>query len=372
MPKQLACIVGARPNFMKMAPLMRALESENLSGKIDVTLIHTGQHYDANLSDVFFTELGMRPPDISLEVGSGSHAAQTARILKRMEKVLLDGPSSGGTYDYVVVVGDVNSTLAAALAAAKLGIRIAHVEAGLRSFDRTMPEEINRIVTDSITDLLLVSEPAGVENLLREGHSSDDIELVGNVMIDTLFFMLAQAHKHAGPIHLGLNPGEYGVVTMHRPSNVDNDATLIALVDVLIDISSDIPLVFPVHPRTHNALAGAGLVNRLAEVENVHLLEPLGYLRFLSLTSQARVIVTDSGGLQEESTALGIPCLTLRSNTERPITVEMGTSTLIGNDATRLRHCLNEVLNGSYKSGTCPKLWDGHAAERIASLLSRG
>jgi UDP-N-acetylglucosamine 2-epimerase (non-hydrolysing) len=369
MPKRLACIVGARPNFMKMAPLMRALESENLNGKIDVTLIHTGQHYDANLSDVFFAELGMRPPDISLEVGSGSHAAQTARILERMEKVLLDGPSSGGTYDYVVVVGDVNSTLAAALAAAKLGISVAHVEAGLRSFDRTMPEEINRIVTDSITDLLLVSEPAGVENLLREGHSSDHIALVGNVMIDTLFFMLAQATERGVPLHLGLKPGEYGVVTMHRPSNVDNDATLIALVDVLIDISNDLPLVFPVHPRTHNALTGAGLVKRLAEVENVHLLEPLGYLRFLSLTSQARVIVTDSGGLQEESTALGIPCLTLRSNTERPITVEMGTSTLIGNDANRLRHCLNDVLNGRYKSGTCPKLWDGHAAERIAGLL---
>ena len=372
MPLRFACVVGARPNFMKMAPIIRALESEALDGKAAVTLIHTGQHYDANLSDVFFVELGMRTPDISLEVGSGTHAVQTARILERMERVLLEGPPSGGAYDCIVVVGDVNSTMAATLAAAKLGIRIAHVEAGLRSFDRTMPEEINRIVTDSIADLLLVSEPAGVDNLIHEGHSSDSIKLVGNVMIDTLYQMIPQANELSLAEQLGLLPRQYGVITIHRPSNVDEHETLTALIDVLIEISSDIPFVFPAHPRTRDALERAGLRTRMEKAANIRLLDPLGYLRFLSLTSKARVIVTDSGGLQEESTALGIPCLTLRSNTERPITVEEGTSTLVGNDAKKLRTCLHDVLDGRYKSGTCPALWDGHAAERIAELLVNG
>ena len=372
MPVRLACVVGARPNFIKMAPLIRALREEPFRDKAEVTLIHTGQHYDANLSDIFFTELGMPTPDVSLEVGSGSHAAQTARILERMERVLMDGPRSGGTYDYVVVVGDVNSTLAASIAAAKLGIRIAHIEAGLRSFDRSMPEEINRLVTDSIADLLFVSEPAGVENLMREGHPADHIKLVGNVMIDTLRHMSARANELAVAQQLGLRPREYGVITLHRPSNVDTHSTLASLVDVLIDISNEMPFVFPVHPRTGIALDRAGLRQRMASAPNLRLLEPLGYLQFLSLTSQARAIVTDSGGLQEESTALGIPCLTLRSNTERPITVDLGTSTLIGSDADKLRKCLRDVLNGNYKLGTCPELWDGHAAERIAQVLVRG
>jgi UDP-N-acetylglucosamine 2-epimerase (non-hydrolysing) len=354
---------------MKMAPIIRALRDDAQRERVDVTLIHTGQHYDANLSDIFFSELGMPTPDISLEVGSGSHAAQTARILERMERVLLDGPPSGASFDCVVVVGDVNSTLAAAIAGSKLGIRIAHVEAGLRSFDRSMPEEINRLVTDSIADLLFVSEPAGVENLVREGHPPDQIKLVGNVMIDTLHHMSARASELAVAREMGLRPSEYGVITMHRPSNVDHGATLTALVDVLIDISRKLPFVFPVHPRTGNALDRAGLRDRMEKAANLYLLEPLGYLRFLSLTSQARVIVTDSGGLQEESTALGIPCLTLRTNTERPITVEVGTSTLIGSDAQKLRNSLQDVLNGRYKSGTCPELWDGHAAERIAQIL---
>jgi UDP-N-acetylglucosamine 2-epimerase (non-hydrolysing) len=366
---RLACVVGARPNFMKMAPLIRALKSGSFRERADVTLIHTGQHYDPNLSDIFFAELGMPAPHIALEVGSGSHAVQTARILEQMERVLLNGPPSGGAYDVVVVVGDVNSTLAAALAGAKLGIRIAHVEAGLRSFDRTMPEEINRIVTDSIAELLFVSEPVGVDNLIREGHPDGHIKLVGNVMIDTLYYMLAKAKELAIVPQLGLRPREYGVITMHRPSNVDNKETLSALVEVLVDISNKLPFVFPVHPRTANALARAGLRDQMERIENLFLLEPLGYLAFLSLTSQARVIVTDSGGLQEESTALGIPCLTLRKNTERPITVDMGTSTLIGNDAKMLRTCLQDVINDQYKSGTCPELWDGHAAERIARVL---
>jgi UDP-N-acetylglucosamine 2-epimerase (non-hydrolysing) len=369
MPVRLACVVGARPNFMKMAPLIRALRADACRGKADVTLVHTGQHYDANLSDIFFSELGMPAPDVSLEVGSGSHAAQTARVLERMERVLVDGPPSGGTFDYVVVVGDVNSTLAAAIAGAKLGIRIAHIEAGLRSFDRSMPEEINRLVTDSIADLLFVSEPAGVDNLIREGHPVDHIKLVGNVMIDTLRHMLARAGELEVAEEFGLKPGEYGVITMHRPSNVDHSGTLSALVDVLIDISHDMPFVFPVHPRTRDALARAGLRERMEKATNLRLLEPLGYLRFLSLTSRAGVIVTDSGGLQEESTALGIPCLTLRTNTERPITVDLGTSTLIGSDANMLRQCLRNVLNRQYKTGRCPDLWDGQAAVRIARIL---
>lgn len=368
----LACIVGARPNFMKMAPIIRALEGSPHAGRAKCTLIHTGQHYDANLSDVFFTELGMRKPDISLEVGSGSHAVQTARIMERIEPILAAGPGMGEKFAWLVVVGDVNSTMAAAIAAAKLHIPIAHVEAGLRSFDRTMPEEINRILTDSITDLLLVSEPAGVENLRREGHSENHIALVGNVMIDTLLAMLDQARSLEVAQTYGLAPSEYGVVTLHRPSNVDDPEILGNLVEVLVKISADLPLVFPVHPRTGQMLKNSGLLSQLEQARGVHLAPPLGYLPFLSLTSQAKVIVTDSGGLQEESTVLGIPCLTMRNNTERPITVDVGTSTLIGNDAEKLERALLQVLAGSYKVGRCPELWDGRASERIANILLAG
>jgi len=354
---------------MKMAPLLRALDAETLAGKVVATLIHTGQHYDKNLSEVFFEELGMRRPDLSLEVGSGSHAVQTARVLERMEEVLGKGPAGGGRFDRLVVVGDVNSTMAASLAAVKMGISVAHVEAGLRSFDRTMPEEINRIVTDSISDMLLVSDPAGIENLAREGHPAEQVHLVGNVMIDTLMRMLPRARELDGPGRLGLQAGHYGVVTLHRPANVDDPDVLAGLVDVLVDISADIPLVFPVHPRTTERLTRAGLLGRFEQAPGIHLLSPLGYLDFLSLTSQARVIVTDSGGLQEESTVLGIPCLTMRPNTERPVTVEEGTSTLIGSDPDKLRRHLVEVLEGRYRQGRCPDLWDGQAAGRIAALL---
>ena len=372
MPLELACVVGARPNFPKMAPLLRALRTGDLAGHANTTLINTGQHYDASLSEIFLSELEMPPPDISLEVGSGSHAVQTARVLERMEKVLLNGPVGGGKFDWVVVVGDVNSTMAAALAAAKLGIRVAHVEAGLRSFDRTMPEEINRIVTDSISSLLLVSEQAGIDNLMREGHSPTCVKLVGNVMIDTLYRMLGRAKALPIVDELCLQSGHYGVLTMHRPANVDDPATLTALVEVLIEISEEIPFVFPVHPRTNKALIQSGLRVRMERASGLRLLGPLGYLSFLSLTSQARVIITDSGGLQEESTVLGIPCLTLRSNTERPITVTSGTSSLLGNDAGALQNALQAVLSGRYKSSTCPTLWDGHAAERIAESLING
>jgi UDP-N-acetylglucosamine 2-epimerase (non-hydrolysing) len=366
---QLACVVGARPNFMKMAPLLRAFASEGLREKVVATLIHTGQHYDENLSEIFFTELGMRRPDISLEVGSGSHAVQTARVLERMEEVLQKGPAGGGRFDRLVVVGDVNSTMAASLAAVKLGIPVTHVEAGLRSFDRSMPEEINRIVTDSISDQLFVSESAGVDNLIREGHARNQIHLVGNVMIDTLFHMLPRAKQLDGCGRFGLRAGQYGVVTLHRPANVDDQEVLSGLIDVLVEVSSDIPLVFPVHPRTAERLAHAGLRERMDRASGLQILPPLGYLDFLSLTSQARVIVTDSGGLQEESTALNIPCLTMRPNTERPVTVEIGTSTLIGSNPDKLRQQLLVVLDGKYEQGSCPEFWDGRAAERIAELL---
>jgi UDP-N-acetylglucosamine 2-epimerase (non-hydrolysing) len=364
----LACVVGARPNFMKMAALLRALAAYPQTRPM---LIHTGQHYDENLSTIFFEQLGMRSPDVHLEVGSGSHGSQTARVLERFEEVLQRGPGAGQRFDYVVVVGDVNSTMAASLAAAKLGIPVAHIESGLRSFDRTMPEEINRIVTDSIADRLFVSEPAGVENLRREGHPESRIHLVGNVMIDTLLRLLPQARACDTLARYGLEPGGFGVVTLHRPANVDRPESLSPLLDVLIEMSDRLPFVFPVHPRTRHRMEQFGLAERFGKARRIVQLPPLGYLEFLALTSQARVTVTDSGGLQEESTAVGIPCLTVRPNTERPITVSEGTSTLVGNDPAQLRAGLNAVLTGTYKTGCCPALWDGRAAERIAAILAQ-
>ncbi len=352
---------------MKMAPLLRAFEQHD---NVNTVLVHTGQHYDAKLSDVFFEELEMRKPDISLDVGSGKHGAQTARVLERFEAVLEDGPPAGGSYDRVVVVGDVNSTLATTLAAVKLGIPVAHVEAGLRSFDRTMPEEINRILTDSVADMLLVSEPAGVENLAREGQPPENIFLTGNVMIDTLLRQLPKAKSRDTLERFQLEPARYGVVTLHRPANVDTADTLGGLLDVLEETSNELPLVFPVHPRTKQRIERFGLADKLDAATRIVQLPPLGYLDFLCLTSQARVIVTDSGGLQEESTALGIPCLTARPNTERPITVDEGTSTLLDNDPLKLRECLRTVLDGTYKRGRCPELWDGQAAQRIARIVA--
>ena len=361
--KRFACIVGARPNFMKMAPILRAFEDY---ADADPVLIHTGQHYDRNLSDVFFEELGIRSPDISLGIGSGSHGEQTGRLIIELEKVFTEAQPP---FDRVVVVGDVNSTMAATLAAVKLNIPVAHVEAGLRSFDRRMPEEANRIVTDSLSDLLLVSEPSGQENLLREGHAQAQIRVVGNVMIDTLLRLVGQASKQPVLTDLRLEPGTYAVVTAHRPSNVDNPETLRGLIDVLVGVSAALPVVFPVHPRTRARLESFNLLAGLKAASGIKTLEPLGYLDFLALTSQSRVIVTDSGGLQEESTALEIPCLTMRENTERPVTVSEGTSTLCGSDPQVLDDHLRQVLNGTYKAGRCPALWDGKAAERITAEL---
>ena len=362
----LACVVGARPNFMKMAPLLQALEAYP---RFRPVLIHTGQHYDKSLSDVFFEELEMEHPFISLEVGSGDHGMQTARVLERIERVFKEGPAGGSRYHRVIVVGDVNSTVAATLAAVKLGIPVAHVEAGLRSFDRTMPEEINRLVTDAISDMLLVSEPSGMENLRAEGHPEDRLHLVGNVMIDTLRKQLPKAQARDTLANHGLKPGQYGVVTLHRPANVDSRQTLSGLLDVLIEASRYLQLIFPMHPRTKQRIEEFELGERFAAATRMTQVAPLGYLDFLALTSNAKVIVTDSGGLQEESTALGIPCLTMRPNTERPSTVGQGTSTLVGSDPEKLRSNLQAVVDGSYKRGECPALWDGKAAQRIARIL---
>lgn len=363
----LACVVGARPNFMKMAPILRAIDAYP---HLHPVLIHTGQHYDRNLSDVFFDELGMQRPDVSLEVGSAGHGEQTARVLERFEAMLQQAARDGKPFDRVIVVGDVNSTMAATIAAVKLGIPVAHVEAGLRSLDRSMPEEINRLVTDAIADMLFISEPSGLENLRREGHPDERLHLVGNVMIDTLLRLLPRAQSRGTLEQHGLEAGGYGLVTLHRPSNVDAPDTLTPLLDVLIEASQRLPLAFPIHPRTRQRIERFGLREKLDAAPNLLQLPPLGYLDFLALSSQSRLIVTDSGGLQEESTVLGIPCLTARPNTERPITVTLGTSTLVGSDANKLREGLDAILGGTYKRGTCPKLWDGKAAERIAALLA--
>ena len=364
---RLACIVGARPNFMKIAPILRAFEKHD---SLQPTLIHTGQHYDANLSDIFFEELGISRPDIALGIGSGSHGKQTADILVAIENVLVEARDRGEGYDRMIVVGDVNSTMAATIAAAKLLIPVAHVEAGLRSFDRTMPEEINRMLTDSICDMLLPSEPDGVTNLKNEGHDDSNIHLVGNVMIDTLLNQVKRARQSTILTDLGLATGQYGVVTLHRPANVDDQNILDGLLQVLVEISAKMPLVFPIHPRTKTRLDSFGLFEKLDSADHIKCLGPLGYNDFLCLTSQAKVIVTDSGGLQEESTALNVPCLTMRPNTERPITVTQGTSTLVGSDAAKLKLHLTEVIEGTYKKGSCPELWDGKAAERIAAILA--
>jgi len=364
----LCCVVGARPNFMKMAPLLRAIDADS---NFRATLVHTGQHYDPSLSDVFFQELGMRAPDVHLNVGSGKQGEQTARILEGMEKVLEAGPGDGAKFDRLIVVGDVNSTMAASVAAAKLCIPIAHVEAGLRSGDRTMPEEINRLVTDAISDLLLVSEPSGIENLKREGHPDDHIVHVGNIMIDTLNVQLPLARGRSILKEQGLTPGQYGVVTLHRPANVDEKESLSKLIEVFSEVSQRMPLIFPIHPRTRARIESFGLTPQLEAAPQLRLTPPLGYLDFLALTSQAKVIVTDSGGLQEESTVLGVPCLTMRPNTERPTTVTVGTSTLIGSDFQLLREEFQKVLSGQYKRGRIPDFWDGQTAGRVMAALRK-
>jgi UDP-N-acetylglucosamine 2-epimerase (non-hydrolysing) len=359
-PKTIIHVVGARPNYMKIAPLMEALKD---APGIRQILVNTGQHYDEAMSKAFLRELALPPPDRNLEVGSASHAVQTAKVMIGFEEVCLaDRP------DLVVVVGDVNSTMAASLVAAKLMIPIAHLEAGLRSFDPAMPEEINRIVTDRLADLLLTPSSDGDANLLKEGVPAEKIHLVGNIMIDTLMRHLPMATLDRIRDRVPVEPRGYGVLTLHRPSNVDDPVVLRRILDAIAEIARQVPIVFPVHPRTRERLktfAGGDLL------ANVILTEPLGYIDFLSLTSNARIILSDSGGLQEESTALGIPCLTLRENTERPVTITQGTNRLVGTQTAAILNGFREAMAGEHEPQQRPPLWDGKTAGRVAAVLQK-
>ena len=362
------CVVGARPNFMKMAPILRALAAHE--PPLPALLLHTGQHYDQDMSDRLFADLGLPQPDIHLDVGSGTHAVQTAEVMRRFEPALnAHRPSC------VLVVGDVNSTLACTLVAVKKGVPVAHVEAGLRSGDRSMPEEINRVLTDQVADRLYTTERSARANLLREGVAPERVNFVGNVMIDSLHANRAHARSAADTLRqhgldpsLLVHPQGYGVVTLHRPSNVDDANTLRTLLGVLGEVASRLPLVFVLHPRTRGNIERFGL-GGLIDPARIALLPPQGYLEMLGLMLQATLVLTDSGGLQEETTALGVPCLTLRENTERPITVEQGTNTLVGRDRALILGGVAEVLGGQGKRGRIPELWDGRAAQRIAADL---
>ena len=344
-------VVGARPNFMKIAPIVE--EMRKVPG-LNGVLVHTGQHYDEGMSDVFFRDLGIPVPDVHLGVGSGTHAEQTARIMVEFEKVC--GKEKP---DLVVVVGDVNSTMACTIVAAKLLIRVAHVEAGLRSFDRKMPEEINRLVTDALADLLFTTSRDADENLKREGVDSAKIHFVGNVMIDTLL-----KHREKAAALRIEKPRQYALVTLHRPSNVDDPVVLRPILEALEDISKSIPVIFPIHPRTAKRVHEFGL-----SLNGIRTTDPLGYLEFLSWEASATVVLTDSGGLQEETTILGVPCLTLRHNTERPVTISQGTNIVVGPDKARILDAFRRIMNGNWKSAGPPEYWDGHAAERIIRVI---
>jgi len=344
-------VVGARPNFVKAAPVLRAIRR----GITKQTLVHTGQHYDLNMSEVFFSQLEIPEPDVNLEVGSGSHAWQTAEIMRSFEPVILERKPY-----LVLVYGDVNSTVAAALVCAKLLVPVGHVEAGLRSFDRTMPEEINRIVTDRLSDLLFTPSEDGDLNLKAEGVPHEHIHRVGNVMIDSLIQLLPAARNFP---RKGW-PERFALVTLHRPSNVDDSANLQRILHSLLQVSAQLDIIFPMHPRTRQRITDFGI-----NVERLRLLDPMPYIEFLSLQSRAAVVITDSGGIQEETTYLGIPCLTLRANTERPVTVDLGTNTLVGDDSVKLDSELSNILEGRAKRGVIPPLWDGYAGERIAQIV---
>jgi len=348
-------IVGARPNFMKVAPVIRALAARHCGKQ---TLVHTGQHYDFNMSEVFFQQLGISSPDVNLLVGSESHAQQTAQIISRLEPVILKQRP-----DLVLVYGDVNSTVAAALVCSKLMVQLGHVEAGLRSFDRSMPEEINRVLTDQVSNLLFTPSQDGNDNLLREAVPAANIYLVGNVMIDTLVRMLPLAETEK----LDDVPPHFILVTLHRPSNVDDSNWLTRMLNRLSEIATAMPVLFPVHPRTRQRITDAGLMN--GNNGKLRLTDPLPYITFLGLQRRATAVITDSGGIQEETTFLGVPCLTVRENTERPITITSGTNLLVGRDLDRLQTELEYILAGQKKNATMPPLWDGHAAERIAQVI---
>ena len=356
---RVVVVVGARPNFVKVAPILAELTEYPY---VSTTLVHTGQHYDAQMSDAFFANLDIPRPDVNLKVAGGGAVTQMADIMTRLEPVLV-----GARPDVVVVVGDVTSTVAAALTTVKLGYPLAHVEAGLRSFDRSMPEEVNRVVTDAVSDLLFTTEPAANENLAREGLDPDKVHFVGNVMIDTLFRYREKARESDVLERLDLGSGGYAVLTLHRPSNVDDEGTLGLLLQAIARIQAEIPIVFPVHPRTRRRLEA--LASVLPPMPRLHLADPLPYLDFLQLMAEARCVLTDSGGVQEETTALGIPCLTLRHNTERPITVTRGTNRIVGTDPDAIYESWRTLATGKWPAGELPELWDGKAAGRIVRIL---
>ncbi len=360
---KIISVAGARPNFMKIAPLMEAFAAHP---DIEPMLVHTGQHYDEKMSDLFFRQLGIPEPDINLEVGSATHAVMTAEIMKRFEPICVEHKP-----DAVLVVGDVNSTIACGLVAVKLGIKLIHVEAGLRSFDREMPEEVNRVLTDAISDMLFITEKSGVENLRNEGVDDERVHLVGNVMIDTLLKNKAKADESDILSELGLKPRTYAALTMHRPSNVDDPAVFGRILDAIEEVQKDLTVVFPIHPRTRNNLAKLGLADRVEAMTNLRLIEPVGYLDFLKLMSESKLVMTDSGGIQEETTILKVPCITMRENTERPITIEVGANQLVGTDTGKILAAYRKATDGNGYDPQTPEMWDGQAAQRIAQIIAK-
>ena len=363
MIKKIVVVAGARPNFIKVAQLVRQLKRDK---SFQCRLVHTGQHYDFEMSEVFFHELDIPRPDVFLGVGSGSHAEQTAKIISAFEKVLLsDRP------DLVIVAGDVNSTLACSLTAAKLNIRVAHIEAGLRSFDRTMPEEINRIVTDTLSSIHFASEQSGLDNLRREGVDMKNVHLVGNTMIDPLAANLKTIDKAKTLKKLGVKPHSYAILTLHRPSNVDLAESLDSVFQILKSIAPMIPLVYPIHPRTRASMEAHGMFERFSSLPGLLITEPLGYIDFIKLVKESRFALTDSGGIQEETTWLRVPCLTMRDTTERPSTTSIGTNKLVGTDAKEISRCVDQILKGKWKKGRVPKYWDGKTTERIVDILRK-
>jgi UDP-N-acetylglucosamine 2-epimerase (non-hydrolysing) len=359
---KIISVVGARPNFMKVAPLHRIFKK--MTDKITHLICHTGQHYDYEMSQAFFEDLGLPEPDFYLGVGSGSHSEQTGKIMIEFEKVCIQAKP-----DLVIVVGDVNSTIAATLTATKIGILTAHIEAGLRSFDRSMPEEINRIATDSICDFHFVTEQSGMDNLIREGHKPENIFFVGNTMIDSLVYILDKIEQSTILSNLGLQNEEFALMTLHRPSNVDDPKQLSNLIDVIEFICNYIRLVFPIHPRTRKNIEEFGLKNKIENIKNLIVTDPLGYIDFVKLMKNSRFVMTDSGGIQEETTFLKIPCITMRTTTERPITCQIGTNRLVPPEKSKLIQAVQDVLFGSPKESQIPKYWDGKAAERIAEII---
>jgi UDP-N-acetylglucosamine 2-epimerase (non-hydrolysing) len=361
--KRIIVVAGARPNFMKISRLVERLKKNR---QVDCLLVHTGQHYDFEMSEVFFQDLRIPKPDIFLNVGSGSHAEQTAKIMTAFESVLLDKKA-----DLVIVAGDVNSTLACSLTAAKLHIPVAHIESGLRSFDRTMPEEINRIVTDALSDLHFVSEQSGVDNLLREGAHKKSIHLVGSIMIDPLVSKMKVIDRSKILKALGVKAGDYAALTLHRPSNVDSADSLLEVFEILETVSEKIKLVYPIHPRTKQSLESHRMFARFRDLPGLVIVEPLGYLDFMKLVKESRFVLTDSGSIQEETTFLNIPCLTMRENTERPSTVKLGTNEILGRDKFEIANSVDRILRGRWKRGRVPKYWDGQTTERILEVITK-